>query len=91
MNLALVCEGEDTGFVLSGETLCRAELVTELIFEVIVLQGGAPGLNGVGLRAGVIGDAVVGEGEFAPVKVESLAPFSQCVGHQGERQDKRNH
>ena len=91
MNLALVCEGEDTGVVLSGETLCRAELVTELIFEVIVLQGGAPGLNGVGLRAGVIGDAFIGEGEFTDVTVESLATVSQCVGHQAERQEKRNH
>ena len=40
MNLALVGEGEDTGFVLSRETLCRAGLVTVLPLVVDDLPAG---------------------------------------------------
>lgn len=76
MNLALVGEGEDTGFVLFRETFCGAALVTVLPLLVDDLPvgvdlSGAPGQLRVGLGAGLVGDSFVGEGEDASVALKS--------------------
>ena len=85
MNLALVGEGEDTGFVLYGETFCLLELISgapalltvaPLIGDDLPARGdlsGTPGLSRVGLGAVLVGDAFVGEGEDTAVSLHSPA------------------
>lgn len=96
MNLALVGEGEDTGFVLFRETLCRAGLATVLPLVVDDLPvgvdlSGTPGQFRLGLGAGLVGDSFVGEGEDASVALKSPT-LSMCVCYQeGQAEAENNH
>ena len=95
MNLALVGEGEDTGFVLSRETLCGAGLVTVLPLVVDDLPVGldligAPGQFRLGLGAGLVGHSFVGEGEDASVSLNSPT-LSMCVCYQEGQTEAHQH
>ena len=95
MNLSLVGAGEDTGLVPSGVALCRAELATVLPLAVDHLPAGvdlsgAPRQFRVGLRAGLVGDSFVGEGEDALVALYRPT-LSMCDCYQGEESEEKNH
>ena len=96
MNLALVGEGEDTGFVLFCETFSGAGLVTVLPLVVDDLPvgvdlSGAPGQLRLGLGAGLVGHSFVGEGEDASVALNSPT-LSMCVSYQeGQAEAENNH
>ena len=94
MNLALVGEGEDTGFVLSREAFCGAALVTVLPLVVDDLPAGVdlrgtPGQFRVGFGAGLVGDPFVGEGEDASVTFDSPT-LSTCVSYQDGQAEAEN-
>jgi len=94
MNLALVGEGEDTGFVLYRETFPGAALLTVLPRLVDDLPvrldlGGAPGQLRLGPGAGLVGHSFVGEGEDASVTFDSPT-VSMCVCYQDGQAEAEN-
>ena len=100
MNLALVGEGEDTGLVLFRETFCRAATKMTDITILPLLADDLPAcldlsstpvcsIHRVGLGAGVVGEAFVGEGEDASLTLDSPA-VAMCVSYQGQAKPEDN-
>ena len=93
MNLALEGEGKDTGFVLYRETFFVTNTITEITILPLPVDdlpvgldlSGAPvcSILRVGLGAGVVGEAFVGEGEDASLILDSPA-LAMCVSCQGQ-------
>ena len=105
IDLTLVSEGEHAGFVFLCEAFSRTAIIAVLPLlidnsPIGMDLSGAPEspVHRVGLRAGVVGDSFVGEGEDTPVSLDSpaICPLAIGVCYQAQEENgdqllRRNH